>query len=280
VQQRQRPKRSQRAGGQGPSPPLTLPPYHVCRAVSRRRRCHQGGDEGRGQPAPKVAADQADEADAPIFFATSRLVPAGGRRTVCLAATCRCASVSRPGRWLLPAFFLVGGGGRPRRRPAATAARCGPPHAARQMRAALAQPARRPPTPAPRLPAPCYLQRGPVGRRRPSVGSVDARRRTVTGDAAPRPRPCGRARPSPNNARGGARAATLAPANAPVNQGVDPYLQPNQIQPNIYVEGNPSRSTEVEFNTYLFSRGARLSRQFLLDRPHTTFQEAFSRRSR
>jgi len=63
-------------------------------------------------------------------------------------------------------------------------------------------------------------------------------------------------------------------------QGVDPYLQPNQIQPNIYVEGNTSRSTELEFNTYLFSRGARLYRQFLLDRPHTPFQEAFSRRSR
>ena len=63
-------------------------------------------------------------------------------------------------------------------------------------------------------------------------------------------------------------------------QGVEPYLQPNQIQPNIYVEGNPSRSTEVEFNTYLFSRGARLSRPFLLDWPHTPFQEAFSRRSR
>jgi len=63
-------------------------------------------------------------------------------------------------------------------------------------------------------------------------------------------------------------------------QGVDPYLQPNQIQTNIYVEGNPARSTEVELNTYLLSRGARLYRLFLLDRPHTPFQEACSRRSR
>jgi len=57
-------------------------------------------------------------------------------------------------------------------------------------------------------------------------------------------------------------------------------LNQTKFNKNMYIKGNPSRRTEVKFNTYYVIHGTRLYRKSLLDRPRTPFQEAFSRRSR